>query len=96
LKVKAWQPWVAASQSAYFSSAHSSLQTGFGKGLSFIRKGSIPFVTQIHTPLKVPCVLIAFATSRRKCTRPYEHRAWKLFTRHQSYRPIFNEDLAGL
>lgn len=54
-------PWLADYRGPIFRKARASLEQGFNKRVAFIRQGgSIPFVAQMDTLLKVPCVLLGF------------------------------------
>jgi acetylornithine deacetylase/succinyl-diaminopimelate desuccinylase-like protein len=68
------RPWVADYRQPIFEKASESLEEGFGKKAVFIREGgSIPFVSQINTMLKIPCVLLGFGLPDENAHAPDEH-----------------------
>src|ERR1700688_4228909 len=70
------KPWAAPFHHPIFAKAQSALQKGFGKKAVFIREGgSIPFVTQMYDPFKVPCVLLGFGLPDENAHAPDEHLA---------------------
>lgn len=68
------KPWVAAYDHPIFQTALRALGEGFGRKAVFIREGgSIPFVTEVHDLLKVPCVLMGFGLPDENAHAPDEH-----------------------
>jgi acetylornithine deacetylase/succinyl-diaminopimelate desuccinylase-like protein len=68
------QPWLADYRHEIFQKAIASLEKGFSKKAVFIREGgSIPFVAQIHSLLKIPCVLLGFGLPDENAHAPNEH-----------------------
>lgn len=67
-------PWIADCRQEIFRKAIASLERGFGKKAVFIREGgSIPFVAQIHSLLKIPCILLGFGLPDENAHAPNEH-----------------------
>ena len=72
--LSAGKPWLADYRDEIFRMAITSLETGFGKKAVFIREGgSIPFVAQMHSLLKIPCVLLGFGLPDENAHAPNEH-----------------------
>lgn len=68
------QPWLADYSQPIFRKAIDSLERGFAKKAVFIREGgSIPFVAQMHSLLKIPCVLLGFGLPDENAHAPNEH-----------------------
>jgi len=68
------EPWVADYRHEIFGKALTSLEKGFGKKAVFVREGgSIPFVSQMHSLLKIPCVLLGFGLPDENAHAPNEH-----------------------
>lgn len=68
------KPWVAPYHHPIFQTAQRALSEGFGRKAVFIRDGaSIPFVTEAHDLLKVPCVLMGFGLPDENAHAPDEH-----------------------
>lgn len=68
------QPWLADYGQPIFRKAIASLEKGFAKKAVFIREGgSIPFVAQMHSLLKIPCVLLGFGLPDENAHAPNEH-----------------------
>ena len=68
------KPWLASYDHPIFQAALRALGEGFGRKAVFIREGgSIPFVTEVHDLLGVPCVLLGFGLSDENAHAPDEH-----------------------
>ena len=91
------KPWVASYDHPIFQTAVRALTEGFGRKAVFIREGgSIPFVTEVHDLLKVPCVLMGFGLSDENAHAPDEHIALAHY--YGGIRSVarFYEELAAL
>ncbi|HVB97924.1 MAG TPA: dipeptidase [Candidatus Dormibacteraeota bacterium] len=70
------KPWVVPYDHPIFQTAQRALSEGFGRKAVFIREGgSIPFVTEVHDILRVPCVLMGFGQPDENAHAPDEHLA---------------------
>ncbi len=68
------QPWIANHRHEIFRKAIASLEKGYGKKAVFIREGgSIPLVAQMHSLMKIPCVLLGFGLPDENAHAPNEH-----------------------
>ena len=68
------KPWLAPYDHPIFQAAQRALSEGFGRKAVFIREGgSIPFVTEVHDLLGVPCVLMGFGLADENAHAPNEH-----------------------
>jgi acetylornithine deacetylase/succinyl-diaminopimelate desuccinylase-like protein len=91
------KPWVAPYDSPIFQTAIRALTEGFGRKAVFIREGgSIPFVTEVHDQLGVPCVLMGFGLPDENAHAPDEHLALDHY--YGGIRSVarFYEELAAL
>ncbi|HVB33916.1 MAG TPA: dipeptidase [Patescibacteria group bacterium] len=70
------KPWVAPYDHPIFQTAQRALGEGFGRKAVFVRDGgSIPFVTEVHDILRVPCLLMGFGQPDENAHAPDEHLA---------------------
>ncbi len=68
------RPWIADYRQGIFQKAIASLEKGFGKKAVFIREGgSIPFVAQMQSLFKIPCVLLGFGLPDENAHAPNEY-----------------------
>jgi acetylornithine deacetylase/succinyl-diaminopimelate desuccinylase-like protein len=68
------EAWLADYRHPIFEKAIRALEKGFRKNAVFIREGgSIPFVNQIGSLLKIPCVLLGFGLPDENAHAPDEH-----------------------
>jgi acetylornithine deacetylase/succinyl-diaminopimelate desuccinylase-like protein len=91
------KPWVASYDHPIFQTAIRALTEGFGRKAVFIREGgSIPFVTEVHDELGVPCVLMGFGLPDENAHAPDEHIALAHY--YGGIRSVarFYEELAAL
>ncbi len=91
------KPWVASYDYPIFQTAMRALTEGFGRKAVFIREGgSIPFVTEVHDLLGVPCVLMGFGLPDENAHAPDEHIALDHY--YGGIRSVarFYEELAAL
>lgn len=90
------KPWVASYRDPIFQTAQRALSEGFGRKAVFIRDGgSIPFVTEIHDILKVPCVLMGFGQGDENAHAPDEHLALEHYFGGIRSVARFYEEMAG-
>jgi acetylornithine deacetylase/succinyl-diaminopimelate desuccinylase-like protein len=90
------KPWVASYEDPIFQTAQQSLSKGFGRKAVFIREGgSIPFVTEVHDILKVPCVLMGFGLADENAHAPDEHFALEHYFGGIRSAALFYEEMAN-